>query len=112
MSRTLAKNQGLRFKIGSPIVEIELGAAVLAPTNRVVDAVVSPKHFAVDDEGRRAEHAERLGLFGRLLADRLALGRFNDPGGALTDLSQGVGKTGLRTRFVAGVEPMPIGGAT
>jgi hypothetical protein len=71
--------------------------------------------LAIDDKGRRAEHADRFRLFGRglvTLADLIALGRFDDAGRALTDLSQVVGKTGLRTRFAAGVAPMPIGGAS
>jgi hypothetical protein len=29
----------------------------LLPPNRIVEAVVAPKYFATDDEGRRAEEA-------------------------------------------------------
>src|SRR6185312_6278079 len=92
--------------------DLDPRAATLMPLKRVLEPVVAPKHFAVDDERRRPKNAERLRLFGRLpvaLGRGFALSQFDYARGVLADFSQNVGETGLQTRFVAPMEPAPVG---
>ncbi len=65
--------------------------AVPVPADRVADAVVPPKDFAADGEGRRSENSEFSGAFGfsqQAIVCLGCVGECKNAGRILPDITQ------------------------